>query len=130
MEDGKKKIVMVGVVAASLVLAGFITFSTISKKGSGLNELKGQTVLCKCRNPECNHTFTMDMKDYYEYLRDNPGEKALSCPKCGQKTVYEAIKCEKCGNVFFIDRSKRDFFDRCPKCGFSKEEKQRQEEKN
>ncbi len=125
MEESKKKIVMIGVTAVSLVLAGFITFSTMYKKSGHLNELKGQTIWCKCWNPKCNHSFTMDMKDYYEYFQDNPSVTALPCPKCGQKSVYEAFKCEKCDNIFFVDRSKRDYFDRCSKCGFSQEEKKR-----
>jgi len=123
---------MIGIIAVSLILAGFVTFSTIYKSSSHLNKLKGQTVWLKCQNPECNHSFEMDMKDYYEYLQNNRSSNvmrmtALPCPKCGKRSSYEAVKCDKCGNIFLVDRTKRDYFDRCPKCGFSKEEKQREE---
>lgn len=132
MEKSKKKVFMVSIIAVSLILAGFVTFSTMYKNSSYLNKLKGQTVWLKCQNPECNHTFEMDMKDYYDYLQNNRSSNvmrasALPCPKCGQMSSYEAIKCDKCGNIFFVDRVKRDYFDRCPKCGFSKEEQQRKE---
>ena len=131
MWRNRKKVIMLIVVMVSLISAGFITFSNIYKKSTYLNELKGEIVLLKCRNSECNYTFEMDMKDYYEYLQNNRsntgGVTALPCPKCGQKSAYEAIKCVKCGNIFFVNRIKRDFFDRCPKCGFSKEEKQRED---
>lgn len=132
MEKSRKKVFMLGIIAVSLILAVFITFSTMYKNSSHLNKLKGQNVWLKCQNSECNHSFEMDMKDYYEYLQNNLSSKvmgvtALPCPKCGQKSSYEAIKCDKCGNTFFVDRIKRDYFDRCPKCGFSKEEKQRED---
>jgi len=130
MEKSRKKVFMIGIIAVSLILAGFVTFSTMYKGNSHLNKLKGQTVWLKCRNPECNHSFEMDMKEYYEDLQNNRSSNvtramALPCPKCGKMSSYEAIKCDKCGNIFFVDRVKRDYFDRCPKCGFSKEEKQR-----
>jgi predicted RNA-binding Zn-ribbon protein involved in translation (DUF1610 family) len=132
MEESKKKVFMIGVIAVSLLLAGFITFSTLHKSSRHLNKLKGQTVWLKCQNPKCNHSFEMDMKDYYEQLQNNRSSNvtrasALPCPKCGERSVYEAVKCDKCGNIFFVDRIKRDYFDRCPKCGFSNEEKQREE---
>jgi DNA-directed RNA polymerase subunit M/transcription elongation factor TFIIS len=127
MEESRKKIFMLGIIAISVISAGSITFLTMFKNSGHLNKLKGQIVWLKCRNPECNYTSEMDMKDYYEQLQENTTRTtALLCPKCGQRSLYEAIKCEKCGNIFFVDRYKRDYFDRCPKCGFSKEEQQRQ----
>jgi DNA-directed RNA polymerase subunit M/transcription elongation factor TFIIS len=131
MEKSRKKIFMIGIIAVSLITAGFITFSTMFNNSSDLNKLKGQTVWLKCQNSKCNHSFEMDMKDYYEQLQDNRRSNvtrasALTCPKCDERSAYEAFKCEQCGNIFFVDRTKRDYFDRCPKCGFSKEEKQRE----
>lgn len=131
MEKSRKKIFMIGIIAVSLITAGFITFSTMFNNSSDLNKLKGQTVWLKCQNSKCNHSFEMDMKEYYEQLQDNRRSNvtrasALTCPECDERSAYEAFKCEKCGNIFFVDRTKRDYFDRCPKCGFSKEEKQRE----
>ena len=132
MEESKKKVLMIGIIAVSLLLAGFVTFTTMHKSSRHLNKLKGQTVWLKCQNPKCNHSFEMDMKDYYVQLQNNCSSNvtrasALLCPKCGERSAYEAVKCEKCGNIFLVNRTKRDYFDRCPKCGFSKEEKQRQD---
>jgi DNA-directed RNA polymerase subunit M/transcription elongation factor TFIIS len=132
MEESRKKVYMLGLIAVLVISAGFITFLTMFNNSNHLNELKGQIVWLKCRNPECTYTSEKDMKEYYEELQNNLSSNArrvtaLTCPKCGQRSLYEAVKCEKCGNIFFIDRYKRDYFDRCPKCGFSKEEKQRQE---
>lgn len=131
MEKGRKKVFMIGIIAVSLTTAGFVTFSTMYKNVGDLNKLRGQTVWLKCQNPKCNHSFEMDMKDYYEQLQNNRSSNvtrasALPCPKCGVRSAYEAFKCEKCGNIFFVDRTKRDYFDRCPQCGFSREEKQRE----
>lgn len=131
MDVSKKKAFMLSIIAASLILAGFVTYSTMNKSSRHLNKLKGQTVWLKCQNPECNHSFEMDMKEYYDYLQNNRSSNvaratALPCPKCSKRSSYEAVKCEHCGNVFLVNRTKRDHFDRCPKCGFSKEEKQRE----
>jgi hypothetical protein len=52
---------------------------------------------------------------------------AFTCPKCSQDMVYNAIKCEKCGKIFFIGGQG----DKCPdpKCGYSKSEERRKEYK-
>lgn len=57
---------------------------------------------------------------------------AFTCPKCNQNTVFNAVKCEKCGKIFFYDASPGGTRDTCPECGYSKDAeraKQRKAEK-
>ena len=48
--------------------------------------------------------------------------RPFTCSSCGERTAFLAVKCEQCGNVFIGSREGGDFFDRCPKCSFSKQE--------
>ena len=131
-EDKKKKIMMI-VVIACLVLAGGITYLTQSDgMDSGLDELKGQMIWVKCGNPDCGTTYEMDKKEFYEFIQanmnlDNPMASAppLPCNKCGKKSIYQAVKCEKCGEIFFANAKANDYSDRCTKCGYSHTEETR-----
>ena len=80
----------------------------------------------------CKEAWEIDKKDYYtqteEMLRANPTSMqtpALTCPKCQENSVYRAVKCAKCEHVFLYGKP-GDFADRCPECGFSKMEDDRQ----
>jgi len=44
----------------------------------------------------------------------------MTCPECGEEDFWLAIKCQKCGEVFFRGQTGGDFADECPKCGYSK----------
>ena len=136
MEESKKKPVMIGVIVGCLVLAGAITYFTRSGGGGGIPEEFGQkSTLMLCRNPDCENSWEMNLKEYYEMVEkfriENPtlmADPAAICPKCGEESGYQAVKCEKCGLVFEKGSSgPRDFEDRCPKCKFSKIEQQRAE---
>ena len=129
MEDGKKKTVMLIVVAVCLTLAATIVFFTRSQD-TKIPSFKGETVLLKCTNPDCQEVFEMDKHAYHKYVQENQNPMSLSappvvCPKCGKKSAYLVIKCEKCGNIFFPGEAQDIFSDRCPKCGFSKQEETR-----
>jgi phage FluMu protein Com len=50
----------------------------------------------------------------------------LTCQKCGQDAVRKAFKCEKCGEVFFVNSVQGDLEDRCPKCKYSAIEAKRE----
>jgi ssDNA-binding Zn-finger/Zn-ribbon topoisomerase 1 len=131
MEEGKKKMVMVGIIAGCIVAAVVITVVTRSGGEGGLDSLrKGQEMYwIKCRDPKCENTWQMDKKDYFEYVEKNragftvPG---IPCPKCGGKTGYLAIKCPKCGYIF---EKSPEGGDRCPKCGYSALEEVRKKAK-
>lgn len=136
MEESKKKPIMIGVIVVCFAVAGGITFLTRSGGSSGgvpasfANELTWM----KCRNPDCGNEWQISLKDYYEFMEDfrikNPSlfvDPAYICPKCSEESGYQATKCEKCGFIFELGAVPRDFEDRCPKCKFSKIEKQRAE---
>ena len=48
----------------------------------------------------------------------------VKCPKCGKKTVYRAVKCLDCGEIFAVHPPKLEempypemMMPKCPKCG-------------
>ena len=84
-------------------------------------------MLVKCRNPKCGKSYITSRQDYFqgrqEYLGKHPGATeipGMRCERCWQDTAYEAVKCEKCGEVFEKVEKANDVYDRCPKCGYSK----------
>jgi PHP family Zn ribbon phosphoesterase len=128
---GKNKIAII-LAVCGLILAGAITFAMRSNVYSSIPELKGHIILLKCSDPNCAFVSEMPAREYYvsvvqEQKRTNSmTNSGLTCKKCGKNTAFRAIKCEKCGNIFFFDSAKfGDFTDRCPKCGFSKKEQDR-----
>jgi uncharacterized OB-fold protein len=69
----------------------------------------------------------MEKKDYFKYIQEHINPMSMTmpplvCEKCGEESIYKAIKCEKCGAIFFDNVTPDDFRDRCPKCGYSKTE--------
>jgi predicted RNA-binding Zn-ribbon protein involved in translation (DUF1610 family) len=135
MEDSKKKPIMIGVVVACLVLAGIITYATRSKEAGGIASIKrGKMTWLKCRNPDCEHEYQMDLKDYFIYMKEHQDPMSLAvpaivCPECGEESVYRAEKCEKCGLTFEMGTVPNDFADKCPECKYSKIEESRKKAK-
>lgn len=131
MEDSKKKPVMIGVIVACLVLAGLVTY--ISSRGSsGIDAIpQSEMIWLKCNNQDCNAEYQISKRDYYKAREQGQ----VACKECGKESVFQAEKCEKCGLVFFLDipqggmsvtPGSGDFIDRCPDCGYSKIEEQRE----
>jgi predicted RNA-binding Zn-ribbon protein involved in translation (DUF1610 family) len=133
MEESKKKPIMIGIILMCLVLAGAITYITRSRSPGNIESLKrGTMTWLKCRNPDCEHKYQIDLKDYFIYIRDHQdpmsmAAPAIACPNCGEESVYRAEKCEKCGLVFERGSVPNDFTDRCPECGYSETERRREE---
>jgi phage FluMu protein Com len=50
------------------------------------------------------------------------GALPVKCPKCTEDSVFAAIKCEKCGKVFFASTVEGPYDDKCPACEYSKKE--------
>lgn len=132
MEDSKKKMIMVVVVVACLGVAGAITFMGGSKE-TGIETIKaGEMLLLKCSNPDCSAVYDMEKKLFFETIQARRGEAGMTagmpplvCKECSKESVYEAIKCEKCGVTFFVGSVRGDFSDRCTECGYSKKEERR-----
>lgn len=134
MEEGKKKMIMIVIIVACFAAAGIITYVTRSGSIGGIETIRrgAAMVWLKCRNPDCEHEWQMDRRDYLEYLREQQPPTpitapAIICPKCSEESGYRAEKCENCGLIFERGSVPRDFPDRCPKCGHSKTERIRKE---
>jgi len=120
MEDSKKKPIMVGLILACIAAAVAVTLITKSKDEGGVGGLGDEIIWVKCANETCGAESQMPTDDYYKYIKDN-GEQPV-CDKCGENSLYRAVKCAKCGVVFFRGEIRGDFPDRCPECGFSQME--------
>jgi len=145
MEDNKKKIVMFAVIILCVILTIIIYKSTSGGPETGPGSIKrGELIWVKCNNPDCEHDYQMDKKDYYTLIDKSPFsaedfQRMLSsdpnsapsiplvCEKCKQKTVFKAVKCENCSLIFFSGSVPSDFADRCPSCGYSKIEEKREQ---
>jgi hypothetical protein len=97
--DESKKPVMIGVVVVCLVLAGFITCRTYSKKsggGGGFTGAPGATVWVKCQNLSCDSEYQMLETEFVKLLEEakaagatgENSEIAVVCSNCGGKTLY------------------------------------------
>ncbi len=128
MEEAKKRRFMISVIVVCLLVAGIIYWRTNASRQTDTTsgDVQNGTVLMKCNNQRCQAVFEVTAKEYREFMQQsNPlGEMQLGmqCKQCGQRSAFRAVRCEKCGSVFFYGYEGADFADRCPKCGFSKME--------
>jgi len=145
MTSDKKKVAMLVIIVVCFALAGGITIYRDFKKksvASGIETINPKEMIwVKCDNAECEAEYQTGKRDYFEYLEahrptaeqfvammTDPNIKTatpLLCKECGQKSVYRAEKCDKCGLVFFRGTIRHDFADRCPGCGHSTTEEKR-----
>ncbi len=129
-----KNTIYVIVVVVCIVLAIVIFVKFRSQGPSGIQDMeRGEMIWIKCNNPDCGATYQMDKKDYFLELerkaKENPavamsGNQIITCQECGEESAYRAVKCEKCGHIFFYGRA-ATYADKCPKCGYSKIEAER-----
>ncbi len=123
MEDSKKKPIMIAIIVACIALAGVITYVSSSGGGSGIEAVeRGEMMWVKCSNPDCAAEYQIDKKDYFMYIQEHQKGVAippLVCKECGEESIYRAIKCQKCGIIFFYGAVRDDLVDRCPECGYS-----------
>jgi len=138
MEESKKKPIMIIVIVVCLVAAGAIFWGTGGGGGGGIDSIpEGRMIWVKCNNPSCNAEYQMSEKAYYKYIKEHPNPNpmmptALVCEKCGEPSIFEAVKCANpdCGIVFFKGSSgPGDHADRCPKCKQSETEESRNRRK-
>ena len=127
MEESKKKPVMIAIIVGCLAPAGIITYVTSRSRNPGIEVYKGQKLWVKCANENCGAAYEMDKEEYFKQEEeekrlnsDAMGQLPITCQKCGEKSLFRAFKCDKCGEVFFYGAvGYNDFADRCPKCGYS-----------
>lgn len=86
----------------------------------------GEKTVVKCSNPACDATYEWNKNEFDKLLKNNQDPRnpmavpALPCNKCGKKSVYIALKCEKCGELFTEGAAGPNCYrDKCPKCGYS-----------
>jgi predicted RNA-binding Zn-ribbon protein involved in translation (DUF1610 family) len=121
----KKKMIPIAL-ACCLLLAAVIFFTTRSENLTSIPDLKGEMTWVKCNNPACGISYEMAMRDYYQLVDTKQRETGsvsppIACKKCGEESIFRAVKCEKCQAVFlYVFGGIEDYADRCPKCGFSK----------
>ena len=124
MDEEMKKKVAIGIAVGCIVIAAAITIITTRGGSSGGPESGGQ-VQFLCINPQCGYAFESSGEELDKLKSEGIAMAEmppLKCPKCGQNSVYAAIKCGKCGNVFIPNYENAEEYDKCPKCGFSKKE--------
>lgn len=114
------------VIVVCLLVAGFVTYKYVFAGSSGgLSSIpEDELVWVKCNNPACKAEYQMNKRKFFEEVekRFNPLVQTtppLVCEKCGQESLYEAVKCANCGNIFFKGVVHGDIEDRCPECGHS-----------
>ncbi len=131
----EKNNICIIIIVLCFVSAAVIFVVRQSQRDAGVESLKpGKLTWVKCM--ECEALCQMDEKDYYRQIQEKkranpdltmlPMDPPLACKECGKEAAFRAVKCEKCGHVFFYGARKEiDHADRCPKCSFSKNEEGR-----
>jgi len=130
MKEGDKKLIKTVIIIVCLGLAGTIVYMSRPRR-SGLDSVpRGQMIWVKCANTDCGAEYEIDNRDYWEHIEKHRNPMSLSvpalvCRNCGKKSVFRAVKCEKCGLIFFHGTNQTSFADTCPGCGFSKMKERR-----
>ena len=126
MDDSKKKMIMLGAVIICLIGA-VVMFS--KSRSSNVKAIGGsKDVAFKCTAEDCGSEFTMSLSEYNKLTKKQfPGgmpmggaQVVAECPVCKEKIAIPAIKCTKCGKIFFSNTVEGDYPDICPECGFSR----------
>jgi len=135
MKESRKMMIKIGTIVVCLALAA-VVFTKHSKRGPrGLTSIpRGDVVLVKCGNPQCGAEYQMNKREFLEKVEERsaggspPTAPPVACKECGELSARRAVKCEKCGVVFFYGANRNDFPDRCPECGYSERENMRRQQ--
>lgn len=130
MEESRKKQIQIGVIIVCLSLAGVMICRSCLRRSGIPDHFAEEMTWVRCRNSQCEAEYQITKMDYFRWVEkyNDPREPAappLICKECGEKSVRIATKCEKCELVFERGTIPGDFEDRCPVCGYSKEEELR-----
>jgi DNA-directed RNA polymerase subunit RPC12/RpoP len=132
---------------ATLGVGGFLVFMVIRNtyfSGRGIAPDKQVEVFLTCTNPQCPGRTaatahpdadpgTLGPYKYRELIRADFCDWPLTCPKCGQKSVYhivatqggqltvhrlsdKSVRCPHCGKTFQIESFATIGPVRCPHC--------------
>jgi phage FluMu protein Com len=125
MEENAKKILLIVVAVACIAAAGIIMHKTMG--GGTIASQPTNKMWVKCNNPKCGNEYQISAKEYTDFMMNNGGPRQfimsgavpMKCPKCNEDSVFKAMKCEKCGKVFFPGTVEGKAEDTCPGCGYS-----------
>ena len=125
MEENAKKTLMIVVAVACLAAAGIIAYKTMG--GGTTAGQPTSKIWVKCNNPKCGYEYQITAKEYTDFMMSHGGPRQfimsgavpMKCPKCNEDSVFKAMKCEKCGKVFFPGTVEGKAEDTCPGCGYS-----------
>ena len=124
MDSNKVKTIIMILAFGGAVLIGLWAWKSRSGSIKDIDSVpEGETVWVKCSNPACGASYEMPLKEYYKKVEEKVAFTSvppIDCEKCGKESVFRAIKCESCGEVFFPYAGSETIRDQCPKCGFSK----------
>jgi predicted RNA-binding Zn-ribbon protein involved in translation (DUF1610 family) len=132
MNEKQKKMTMLIVALASLIIACLVFFITNAGRSDDIKGFSGKTIWVKCNNTKCQSLYEMDMVEYFEKMKEKNMPMMtppLKCKDCGKDSLYRAVKCPNCGEVFFYGAKSNQLPDRCSKCGFSQIEEDRKPKK-
>ncbi|MHC4755778.1 MAG: hypothetical protein ACYTBP_11605 [Planctomycetota bacterium] len=78
-----------------------------------------------CMELDCQVKYQINTREMHWYIMEHVDPAtmtapALVCEKCGKKSVYEAVKCDKCKHIFYLGAVPWTYSDMCPKCKYSK----------
>jgi len=131
MDAGQKKPIMIAIIVVCFAAAGAITYFTRPPKSTGGGINADTLIWLKCNNPACKAEYQVTLGEYREmvkeqlYMDDSDRLPAATCQKCGKPSAFKAIKCPKCGTLFFEGQAgPHDYTDRCPKCKYSAREEE------
>jgi predicted Zn-ribbon and HTH transcriptional regulator len=121
-----KNTIYAAIIVVCILVAVVVFIKTRSGNDAGIESIaETEQTWVKCM--KCNASYEMGMRQYYKELEEKaranptpmPIAHPLTCQKCGQDAVRKAVKCEKCGNIFFESSIPGDLADRCPQCKHS-----------
>jgi hypothetical protein len=129
MEENAKKTLMIVVSIVCIAAAGFFIYRSMGggSAAPGTATAAGKRWV-KCNNPKCGNEYEITAKEYTDFVNQNGGPRQfmmsgavpMKCPKCNEASVFAAMKCEKCGKVFFPGTVEGKPEDTCPGCGYSR----------
>ncbi len=135
MVENGKDLTKVGLIAACVVIAGVMTWRSVSGGGpTGIESVDaGEMVLTRCANPDCQFQSEMEKRVYFEAVlalqRQKPqfSHPPLVCPECDKNRVFRVVLCPKCAHVFKHGGLQHNAADRCPECRYSQSEEDRKQ---